>query len=573
VFWDGLFLRRRWEKRLDAELRFHCEEQMRSYLAAGLTESEARGKVFQEFGAIELAKDECRDRRPLVWLEQTLQDLRYAARLLVRDRALSAVAIVSLALGIGATTSVFSVVDRILFRSLPYRDAGRLVSAGLAAPMLPYDFLFGASYLEFRNRHPGFEAVTSWSGVSDCDLTDGEAVRLTCASAESSFLAVLGIAPVLGANFTAADDTPNSPRTVLLSHAIWRSRFGGRSDIVGRTTSLDGQPVRVIGVLPPGFETPTLAPGITAVQAQAVGSLLISRALGMAPGRLNREVRPRVKTLRDLRVGDAKTVSWVLFGSVLAVLLLACANVANLLLARTVSRQRELAVRAALGAGRRRLIRQAIAESLLLAFVGGWAGMALAYGLLRAIVRAAPEGIPQIAQAGLDLRVLAFTCFCSVMCGLIFGMGPAMASSDREVLVVGRSVTTARRSLRHALIVAQLSISLALLTGASLLTRAFWRLQQTPMGMETQNVVTASLSLSSQRYPTPRQQLAFSEEFEALLRGAGEFETVATSDSRPPMFRCAPKRLRCSRLTGARKRCPLKARWCGAPSLPITSAR
>jgi len=516
VFWDGLFLRRRWEKRLDAELRFHCEEQMRSYLAAGLTESEARGKVFQEFGAIELAKDECRDRRPLVWLEQTLQDLRYAARLLVRDRALSAVAIVSLALGIGATTSVFSVVDRILFRSLPYRDAGRLVSAGLAAPMLPYDFLFGASYLEFRNRHPGFEAVTSWSGVSDCDLTDGEAVRLTCASAESSFLAVLGIAPVLGANFTAADDTPNSPRTVLLSHAIWRSRFGGRSDIVGRTTSLDGQPVRVIGVLPPGFETPTLvhadllipqrlddatlqravtgrplraiarlAPGITAVQAQAVGSLLISRALGMAPGRLNREVRPRVKTLRDLRVGDAKTVSWVLFGSVLAVLLLACANVANLLLARTVSRQRELAVRAALGAGRRRLIRQAIAESLLLAFVGGWAGMALAYGLLRAIVRAAPEGIPQIAQAGLDLRVLAFTCFCSVMCGLIFGMGPAMASSDREVLVVGRSVTTARRSLRHALIVAQLSISLALLTGASLLTRAFWRLQQTPMGMET----------------------------------------------------------------------------------------
>ncbi len=565
MFWNSLFRRRGWESRLDAELRFHQEEQIRAYLAEGLSEEQARRRVFQEFGTIEIAKDECRDQRPFVWLEHALQDIRYAARLLVRDRALSAVAIVSLALGIGATTAVFSVVDRILFRSLPYRDAERLVSVGLAAPMLPYDFMFGASYLEFRTHRTGFEAVTSWSGISDCDLTDGEAVKLACASVETSFLPTLGIAPMLGANFTAEDDGPDKPRTVLLSHAIWRSRFGARSDVLGRMTSLDGQPARVIGVLPPAFETPTLAhadlvipqrldeaslqravtgrplrviarlaPGVTVGQAQAAGSVLVSRSLRSAPSRLDREVRPRVQTLRDLRAGDAKAVSWILFGSVIAVLLLACANVANLLLARTVSRERELAVRAALGAGRSRLIRQAITESLLLALVGGIAGTALAYGLVRAFVRAAPEGIPQIAQAGLDQRVFAFTCLCSVICGLLFGMGPALASSDREVLSAGRSATAGRRGHRQALMVAQLAVSLALLTGASLLVRAFWRFQQTPMGMETQNIITASLSLSPQRYPTPRQQLAFSEKLEARLCAAGEFETVAISDSRPP---------------------------------------
>src|SRR5580704_14113813 len=297
-----------------------------------------------------------------------IRDLRYALRLLARDRAFALAAIVSLALGIGATTAVFSVVDRILFRSLPYAASDRLVSIGLAAPMLPYDFLFGAGYLDFRTHQNAFEAVTSWTGVNDCDLTTGEPVRLSCAAVESTFLSTLGIAPVLGRSFTAEEDRPNQPSSVLISYGLWQSRFAAHPDAVGQTISLDGQAARVVGVLPRDFETPTLARAdlvvpqalddaalqravsgrplrviarlrsdTTLAQAQAAADLVLKRALAGAPRNLAREVNPHVRTLRDLRVGDAKSIAWVLFGCVLTVLVLACANVANLLLARVVT--------------------------------------------------------------------------------------------------------------------------------------------------------------------------------------------------------------------------------------------
>jgi putative ABC transport system permease protein len=567
MLWSALW-RRKWERELDAEMRFHLEQQVQDYVAEGLTEQEAWQKASREFGAIELAKDECRDERPLLWLEQAMQDCRHAARLLLRSPSFATAALLSLALGIGATTSVFSVVDHVLFRSLPYRDAERLVSVGIGAPMLPYEFLFGASYLEFRTHQTFFEAVTSWSGVNDCDLTEGEPVRLTCAAVESSFLSTMGIAPALGRGFTAEDDGPNRPRAVLISFDIWRGRFAQRPDILGQTISLDGKPSRVAGVLPAEFETPTLAHadmvipqglddamlrravtgrplrvlarlprGATMHQAQAAGDLMLARALEGAPAAakaMTREVKMRVRTLRDLRVGDVKVVSWVLFGSVIAVLLLACASVANLLLARTIARQRELSVRMALGASRSRLVRQAIAESLLLAFVGGVAGLVFAYGLLELFIRVAPEGIPQLTQAGLDSRVLAFTILCSLACSLLFGMGPAFASVKGETLSASRSVAGGRGLLRQTLIVVQLSLSLTLLTGAGLLARTLWRFQQVPLGIEPEQILTASLSLSPGRYPEAARQLAFSEQLEERLHHSGGFTSIAISDSRPP---------------------------------------
>lgn len=416
--------------------------------------------------------------------------------------------------------------------------------------MLPYDFMFGASYLDFRRNQTAFSAVTSWSGVNDCDLTSGEPIRLQCASVESSFLGTLGIVPALGRSFTAEEDGPNKPRTVLLSYGIWQSRFAGHPDVLGRTIAVDGEPARVVGILPPDFETPTLAqadlvisqrlddatlqravtgrplraiarlrPGTTIAAAQAVADLLVARALaGMPPGALAREIKPHVKSLRDLRIGDARAVAWVLFGAVLAVLLLACANVANLLMARTEARRRELALRVALGAGRLRLIRQAVTESLLLAVLGGLCGLALADALLKVLVNAAPGGIPQLARATLDSRVLAFTFVCCLASGLIFGMG----------------VTGGRGRVRQALIVIQLAFSLALLSAAGLLSRALWRYQQIPLGMETQQVLTATLTLSPQRYPSAERRLAFSEELEARLRSTASFATVAIGDSRPP---------------------------------------
>ncbi|HLK65014.1 MAG TPA: ABC transporter permease, partial [Bryobacteraceae bacterium] len=487
------------------------------------------------------------------------QDVIFALRMLSRNRTFSLVAVLSLAIGIGAATSVFSVVDRILFRSLPYAYGDRLLSVGIAAPMLPYDFLFGSSYLDLRTHQQMFEAVTSWSGINDCDLTDGEPVRLSCAAVESTFLSTVGITPILGRGFTPEEDGPSRAPVALLSYGLWQSRFGGRSDVLENTIALNGQQVRIVGILPRDFEAPTLAhadlvipqaldddtlaravtgrplrvlarmrPGtsVESLQAQAEAALML--ALPKFPGA--RELKARVRTLRDFQVGDGKAVSWMLFASVIAVLLLACANLANLLLAGAVKRRREMAIRAALGAGRIRLLRQSLTESLVLAIAGGVAGVLLAQVLLKLLIAMAPEGIPRLAQATLDLRVLTFAFGCSLVCGVVFGIGPALSSA----LPSSPRVEGDRGWLRPALVVTQFALSLALLTGAGLLGRALWGLEHKPLGMETQQVVTASFSLAPQRYPDTARQLAFSEALENRLRNLPGFVSAAIADSNPP---------------------------------------
>jgi predicted permease len=485
------------------------------------------------------------------------QDLRYAFRLLLRDRAFALAALISLALGIGAAAGVFSVVDRILFRPLPYSDDRRLLSVGLSAPMLAYDFMFGAGYLDFRRQQTTFRAVTSWTGVNDCDLTEGEPVRLSCAAVESTFLPVLGVTPLAGRNFSREEDAPDAPGTVLISHGLWQSRFGGGSGVVGRTISVDGVSRRVIGVLPADFETPTLAradlvipqgvddamlaravtgrplrviarmrPDTTVAQAQTAADAMQARALAGVPPGMAREVKAHVKSLRDLRIGDAKTAAWVLFGSVLAVLLLASSNVANLLLARNAARRNEMSIRRALGAGRMRLARQALTESLVISILGCSAGCAVAYALVALLGRLAPAGIPQIAQAAVDARVLLFALLCSIASAAVFGIGPALAVPERHALSASR--------IRPVFIVAQLALSLALLTGAGLLLESLWRFEQVPLGIETRNVVTASVSLPVERYPTAAARLEFAEQWERRLKSAGEFATAAVADSRPP---------------------------------------
>jgi predicted permease len=457
------------------------------------------------------------------------------------------------------------VIDRILFRSLPYAYVARLVSLGMTTPALAYDFFFGAQYLGFRRHQQLFEAVTSWTGVNDCDVTDGEPVGLSCAAVESSFLSTLGIVPLLGRSFTAQEDGPDQPKTVLLSYGIWQSRFGGRPDVLGRTISLDGNPTRVIGVLPRDFEVPTLAhvdvvipqgldeailkraitgkplrviarlrPGTQMAQIRGGAEVAISNGLRDSVGSTSVEWKPRVRTLRNLETGDARLVSWLLFGSVLAVLLLACTNVANLLLARTLSLRRELSIRIAMGAGRLRLFRQALTESLLLALLGGITGSILGYGLLKLFVHLAPAGIPRLAQATLDERVLVFTFACCVVSALIFGLAPGLSSTESVVVARSPGIAIGHSSLRHALIAAQFALSLALLAGAGLLGRALWTFQHVPLGMETQQVLSATFSLSQQRYPGVARQLAFSEQLEDRLRSAPGILTAAIADSHPP---------------------------------------
>jgi predicted permease len=499
-------------------------------------------------------------------LEILAQDVRYAVRALLRTPTFTLTAVLAMALGIGAGTAVFSVVDRILFRSLPYPGDGRLVSLGMAAPIAPQEFLLGYDYLDWRAASTPFESMGVWSGVSDCDLTDANPVRLRCGYVDGHLLPTLGIQPVLGHNFTRDEDQPRAAKVALISYGLWRSRFAGDAGVVGQRVSLDGQPVTITGVLPPPFELPTLAradvlvpqaldepalasrraqtllyavgrlkPGATIEQARAALGPLFATSMKDVPPNFRKDVSLRLRPLRDLQIHDSRLASWILLAAVLAVLLIACANVANLLLARAAGRRRELAVRAALGAARSRLVRQTLTESLLLATAGGAAGCALAILLLRGFVAIAPEGIPRLHEAAVDTRVLLFTLAMSLIAGLLFGLAPALENPRAEILAGWRALGTRHHLFRQALVAAQIAISVVLLAGASLLLRSLWNLENQPLGMRVDGVLSATVTLGQQSYADPARRLAFFEEWEARLRETPGVAGVALVSALPPL--------------------------------------
>lgn len=561
------FRRRQLERDLDAELRSHFGALIEENIRRGMSPNEARFAAKRSFGGVEQTKESYRDHRGLPFFEILLQDIRFGLRMLAKSPGFAVVAVLTLALGIGATSAVFSVVDRLLFRSLPYPQDERLVSFGVMAPFDSREFILSPDYIEWRKRPTPFEAMTSvFPGTLDCDLTEQNPVRLSCAQADSNFLSAFRIQPLLGRSFTREEDRPNAPRVVLLSYGFWRSRFAGDPQIVGKNISLDGRSAVVIGVLPSRFEMPTLAradlliplalsettdrgpttpqlvlrafarlkPGVTIAQATAAMQPLFQDSLNYVPPQFRKEVTFRMRSLRDRQVQDARTSSWILFGAVLAVLLVACTNVANLLLARAAGRRRELAVRAALGASRIRLARQALTESLLLAVVGGAAGCWLANLLLRLFVSIAPEGIPRLEQASVNLRVLVFTLGVALLSGILFGLAPALQTPAPEVLTGRESRATARTLLRQTLVTAQIAVSLILLAGAGLLLRSLWKLQSVPLGMETESVLTAEIPLAEYRYPRSPQQLAFFRDLEARLQRIPGVTSLALSDTLPP---------------------------------------
>ncbi len=498
-------------------------------------------------------------------LEIFAQDVRHAARSLRRTPMFTLAAVFAMALGAGAGTAVFSVVDRILFRSLPYPQADRLVSFGMVAPIAPQEFMLGYDFLDWRASQAPFQSLAAWATPGDCDLTDANPVRLRCARVDSALLPTLRVRPVIGRNFTPREDLPNAPNVALISYGLWQSRFAGDPGVVGRLVHLDGQSATLLGVLPPQFELPALAPadlliplvldepeqrahrtamlvwsigrmkpGLTLAQATAGLQPLFEKSMQWVSPEFRKNVKLRVRSLKDRQIQDARLASWILLASVLAVLLIACANVANLLLARAAARQRELAVRAALGAGRARLIRQTLTESLLLAAVGGVAGCAVAFLLLRFFVAIAPEGIPRLNQAGLDGRVLLFTLAVSLFSGILFGLAPALENPRAETLAGWRTLGTRHHLFRQGLVAAQVAVSLVLLTGASLLLRSLWNLQNQPLGMRTGSVLTAAVTLGQKSYSDPVRRMAFFEEWETRLRRIPGVAEAAIANSLPP---------------------------------------
>jgi predicted permease len=381
---------------------------------------------------------------------------------------------------------------------------------------------------------------------------------------DAAFLPTLGIQPVLGRSFTLGEDRPNAPKVAMLSYGLWQSRFGGDPSVFARTASLDGQSVGVVGVLPAQFEMPTLAPvdlllpqvldevsrrnhqaasliwtigrlkpNITPEQAAAGLQPLFENSMQWVPREFRKEVKLRVRWLRDRQVQDARLASWILLAAVAAVLLIACANVANLLLARAAARERELAIRAALGAGRGRIAGQALAESLLLGVAGGAAGCGLAFWLLRFFVAIAPEGIPRLQQAGLDGRVLLVSLAISLGCGVLFGLGPALRNA-RAARAGVRTLSGRHGWWRQGLVAGQIAVTLVLLSGAGLLLRSLWNLENQPLGIRTGGVLTAEITLGQTSYRDAAHRLAFFEEIEARLRRIPGVAEVALSDTLPP---------------------------------------
>lgn len=497
-------------------------------------------------------------------LDHFLQDVRYALRNLFRTPAFSLTAILATALAIGACTAVFSAVDRVLFRSLPYTEESRLVSVGMMAPLDSNEFLFAAPYFELQRQPGPFAQITAFqAGAVATDLTEGQAVRLRAVRLEANFLDVFGIRPVLGRAFTREEDRPNAAAVTLISYGLWQTRFGGDPGIAGHTLQLDGAPVRIVGVLPKEFEMPTLTeadlalplaldetrersgralrvfgrlkPGISVEAAREQMAPAFRRALETVPPQFRKEISLRVRPVRDRAMGEARTASLALFGCVLAVLLIACANIAGLLTARAVSRRQEMAIRTALGASRARLARQALTESLVLSAMGAIAGYGFAAWLLRIFVSLAPAALPHMGDAALDGRALLFTLGAAAGSGLLFGMAPAMWNSGSLWLSGARTAGSSGRRFRAALIALEIALSMAPLTCAAMLLRSLWNLEAAPLGMESDHVVTARFTLGRQRYATPEQQLAFFNQLEGRLANTPGIGTAAISDTLPPI--------------------------------------
>jgi putative ABC transport system permease protein len=564
---QGFFRKRKTEGDLDAEVRTHLEMLAEENIRRGMSPEAARHAAHREFGGVEQTKESYREQRGLPFFDALLQDLRFALRLLAKSPGFALVAVLTLAVGVGATSAVFSVVDRLLFRSLPYPQDDRLVSFGDKAPFEANEFVLGPDYADWRRVQTPFESVTSFvPGGAECDLTEQNPVRLKCALVESTFLPTFGIQPFLGRNFTAEEDRPNAARVALISYGLWRSRFASDRNLPGRSISLDGRPTVVVGVLPAQFEMPNLGrddilvpaaldgstdrgpnarqvilrafarlkPGVTIKQAAAAMEPLFQQSLNYVPPQFCHEVTFRVRSLRDRQIQDARVASWVLLGAVLAVLLVACTNVANLVLARATSRMRELAVRTAMGASHGRLIRQALTESLLLAVLGGLAGCLFAQLLLRLFVSIAPEGIPRLEQAAIDFRVLFFTLGVSILSGILFGLASALRRPAPELLTGKEIHATSRGTLRKLLITMQIAVSLILLAGAGLLLRSLWKLETVALGMDTKSVIIAAIDLAEYRYPDSAKQLAFFNQVETRLKQMPGVTAFALSDSLPP---------------------------------------
>jgi predicted permease len=532
--------RSRRETDLDRELRAHLELEAEEQRDNCVTPEQARDAARRALGNTTLIRENTRETWGGMWLDRFVQDLRYGCRMLNRNRGFAGVAILTAALGIGANTSIFSVVDAVLLRRLPYRDAGRLVS-----PVnIGKDNFLGLNVADFqyaawRDQSPVFDGFAGYTGRQFTITGNGEPEQLKVQLATPGLLRVLGVAPFIGRDLTPADAAPRGGTVALITYPFWMRRFGGDPSILSRRMTLDGKLYSIAGVLPRGFEFPEnqaatlliampepppqpgngtyfysaiarLKQGITTERAAADLALMNRRLEAAYPKRFTGTragAQTRVLSLHDRLVGNVRPALLVLAGAVVLVLLIVCVNISNLLLARAIARQKEIAVRMALGAGRGRVLRQLLTEGMLLAVAGGLGGLAIAVGGVKLLRAIAPADVPHIQDAHIGGSVFAFNLVIALLSGVLFGLAPMRGAStvDPEAALkqTARTATGSRkqRRLESLLIVCETAFALVLLAGAGLLLRTFAGLTSIAPGFHPDNVLTARISLPYWKYP------------------------------------------------------------------------
>ncbi|PWT91365.1 MAG: ABC transporter permease [Blastocatellia bacterium] len=503
-------------------------------------------------------------------MDNLLQDIRYGIRMLLKSPSVSIVATIALALGIGANTAIFSVVNAVLLKPLPFPNPESLMSVFETDQQRGYfnGTYSYPNYFDLRDQNKVFEHVAAYYN-SDYVLTgNAEPARLRGAVVSANMFTLLGVHPVLGRNFVADDDKPSSSgRVVIMSAFLFEKRFGSNASILNQSITLDGKSFTVIGVMPQSFQFPIqndpvelwtttagdasgtspitaqrgahflgvlarLKPGVTREQAQAEVNTIAARLEQQYPD-TNTHKGIRIESSLRALVGDIRPALLIMLGAVACVLLIACANVANLLLARAMTRHKEMAIRAALGASRLRVVRQLLTESVLLSLLGGAIGLLLAVWWSDLLVKLGKDDIPRAVQVGLDWRVLGFTLGVSVLTGFIFGLVPAFHSSNTALTESlkeggrGSSDLGRRNRVRGVLVVAEMSIAVILLVGAGLLIKSLWRLQRVDTGLQPANVLTFNVALPDTRYPGEKQSQFF-KDLEQRLRGLPGAQSVSS---------------------------------------------
>ncbi len=507
-----------------------------------------------------------------------LQDIQFGFRVLLKSRGLAAIAIVALALGIGANTAIFSVVNTVLLRALPYPQPDQLVWFWESQPNLEQAPFSAADFLDYQAQNQSFQQVATIRRLSFNLTGQGAAERIPGMVATPNVFSLLGVHPILGRDFLPEEGAFGAPRRALLTFGFWQSHFAGDRAVVGRSLTLDNQPVQIIGVLPANFryggtdvllwvnpvnvvpevfstlpdwernirnnrETHYLSivgrlkPGVALSQAQSDINTIVARLHQQYPVTTGHNVR--LIPLRELSAGPVRQTLVILLGVVGLVLLIACANVANLLLSRAVTRRREIAIRTALGAGRLRIVRQLLTESMLLSFVGGALGLALAWGLVRLLVAASPEQLPRVQEIALDLRVLLFTFGVSLLTGLLFGLAPALAATRHSLghflkeAGRGGAEGLAHNRLRGVLVVTEVAFSLVLLVCAGLLGRSFVRMLEVNPGFRPDHMVTMWMNFTSANYAPKGRPAQFLEQLLPRAAALPGVEGVAISNDLP----------------------------------------